>query len=163
MLNFKRTSGSALLLFLLFIIGVIPVLAGTASVSGRITKKDPTMPIIYMDPPFCHLQGTEALLHYDVYPFTVTQTGAYSFDDPPTLVDTYIFENTFDPAAPFPTCIAAADYNTTFTIELTAGTQYFLVPFWDYHISPRVEAYTVTVRGPGDILFPRRGRGNRGS
>jgi hypothetical protein len=163
MLKFKRTSGSALLLFLLVVIGIAPVWAGTASVSGRITKKDPTIPVIYADPPFCHSQGTEPLLHYDVYPFTVTQTGTYSFDDPPGFVDTYMFENTFDPANAFPTCIAAIHSNSTYTIELTAGTQYFLVPFWDYHISPRVEAYTITASGPGDILFPRRGHRDRSS
>jgi len=86
---------------------------------------------------FSGLSGVGTATHYEVIAFTVTITGSYTWQNTataPALWDnfTFIYQNSFNPAAALVNGIASNDDNPTiglsgFTIALTAGSSYFYV------------------------------------
>jgi uncharacterized repeat protein (TIGR01451 family) len=135
-------------------------LAGSVSLSGTFAG-DPTMKSIFITPPNCTSQGS-ANLRYDAYPMTVTVTGGYSFTVAAStavgIAGLYVMNSGFNPAAAFANCIAAthiasqASPQTISNINLTAGTQYYLVIFDDFNLQTTV-GYNASATGPGDILI----------
>lgn len=133
--------------------GSLTAFAASGSVSGTLDPSDPTLPVVFISTPNCTGQGSTSV-HYDVYPFSVDTDGTYTFsiNDPSGVASLYIFAVSFDPANPFPTCIAAANTNPiSLPVALTAGTQYFAVPFDDTFVQNGT-AYILTASGPGEIF-----------
>lgn len=127
--------------------------AGSITIGGTIDASDPAMPVVLITPPNCTTQSSEPV-RYDAIPFTVDQSGTYQFSlaSPVGAAALYLFQNSFNPAAPLPNCVAAG--RTTdpveFSFALTAGTPYISVPIDDTFNQPGV-TYALTISGPGNI------------
>jgi hypothetical protein len=134
-------------------LGVTAALAGSATFTGTLDPSDPTLPVVFIDTPFCDSQGIEPI-HYEAHPFTVDTDGTYTITltDTQNIVSMYVFEGSFDPANPFPTCAAGNNLSTPswLTVGLTAGTQYFVVPIDDSE-AQLGDSYSITIEGPGNI------------
>lgn len=83
---------------------------------------------------FSGLSAVGTAVHYEVLAFTVTVTGSYTWQNTATGWDnfTFIYQNSFNPAAALTNGIASNDDNPSvglsgFTVALTAGTSYFYV------------------------------------
>lgn len=127
--------------------------AETQIINGVIDSSDPTMPVVFISDPDCTGQGVTPVL-YDVYAFTVGQTGVYSFllNSTGDFASLYLFSPTFDPMNGFPTCIAGANDNPpVFDEALTPGVQYYVVPF-DDTFDQFGGDYQLTITGPGSIF-----------
>lgn len=154
--------GVALLLFV-FTVTAGAVFAGSISFGGTFAG-DPTMAVVSISTPNCSSQGSTQV-RYDAYPFTVTVTGAYSFSaastgSTGTLVSIYIMNSGFNPAAARTNCIAGANNGNPGTsvpttlnnVNLTAGTQYYLVIF-DDTFTQVTPGYNFSANGVGDIVL----------
>lgn len=129
-----------------------PALAGTLNVAGVVDATDPDMNVVFITTPNCVGQGASPIA-YDLVEFTVDQTGSYQFDvtSPGGAVHLYVHANSFDPAASFPTCIAASNSDpVTLNVNLTAGTTYFAIPF-DDTFAQNGDSWSLTIDGPGNI------------
>ncbi len=129
-----------------------PALAATVAVNGVVDAADPDMAVVFIATPNCAGQGATPIA-YDLVEFTVDQTGSYQFDltSPGGGIHLYVHENSFDPAASFPTCIAGSnDDPVTLNVNLTAGTTYFAVPF-DDTFAQAGDSWDLTIDGPGAI------------
>lgn len=151
-----RKNWKALFVFVLCMaLGVTAVLAGSVTLTGTLDSSDPTLPVVFIDTPYCDSQGVDPI-HYDAYPFKVDATGIYTvtLSDTKNIVSMYIFEGSFDPANPFPTCVAGNNLGTPLWIsgEFIAGTQYYVVPI-DDSMDQEGDSYTITIEGPGNILL----------
>jgi hypothetical protein len=136
------------------------VFAGSLSFSGTFAG-DPTMPVVSISTPNCTAQGATPV-RYDAFPFTVTATGAYSFSAASTggagtLASIYIMNSGFNPAAAFPNCLYGANNGnppgtptTLNNVNLTAGTQYYLVIF-DDTFAQTTPGYNFSATGVGDF------------
>lgn len=132
--------------------------AGSLAFSGTFDG-DPTMTVVFISTPNCTGQGVQQV-RYDAFPFTVTQTGAYNFSAASTggagtLASIYIMNSGFNPAAAFGNCIAASNSGSPTTlngVNLTAGTQYYLVIF-DDTFGQAVPGYNFSANGVGDIVL----------
>ena len=152
---FRKTLLISALLALCLVVGVSTTFAGSATLTGTLTPGDPTMPVVFISPPNCTAQGVSPVL-YHVYAFTVDASGTHNFSQtsPDGFASLYLFEGSFNPAAAFPDCIAADNSGNpvSFSASLTAGTQYFAVPFDDTFAQAGGD-YTLSIDGPGNILF----------
>ncbi len=127
--------------------------AGSVTISGTIGASDPSMDAVLITTPTCSYQGSTPV-RYEAIPFTVDQSGPYQFSMT-SLVGVgslYLFENSFNPADPLPTCMAADNSGNPveFSFALTAGTPYISVPFDDTFSQGGV-TYALTISGPGNI------------
>lgn len=150
-MNLKRHLRVTILSLLI----VVPAFADTVTINGTMTTGDPTLPVVFITSPDCTGQGVTPVL-YNSYPFTVTADGTYHVEvlsDAGGFASIYLFSPTFDPVNPFPTCIAGDNSGNPVDVDeaLTAGTQYFAVPF-DDTFAQVGGAYTLTLSGPGAIL-----------
>jgi hypothetical protein len=153
---------SALLLIILTLTAGA-VFAGSAAFSGTFAG-DPTMAVVSISTPNCTSQSSTQV-HYDALPFTVSATGAYSFSAASTggagtLASIYIMNSGFNPAAALGNCIAASNNGnaagsiptTLNNVNLTAGTQYYVVIF-DDTFAQTTPGYNFSANGVGDIVF----------
>ena len=150
-MNLKRHLRVTILSLLI----VVPAFADTVTINGTMTTGDPTLPVVFITSPDCTGQGVTPVL-YNSYPFTVTADGTYHVEvlsDAGGFASISLFSPTFDPVNPFPTCIAGDNSGNPVDVDeaLTAGTQYFAVPF-DDTFAQVGGAYTLTLSGPGAIL-----------
>ncbi|MBS0188248.1 MAG: PEP-CTERM sorting domain-containing protein [Planctomycetes bacterium] len=84
---------------------------------------------------FSGLSAVGTAVRYEVFQFTVTQNGSYTFQNTATGGwdnFTFLYQNAFNPGSPLLNGIASNDDNpgiglSGFSIALTAGTQYFYV------------------------------------
>lgn len=142
----------------LFGITASAVFAGSISFSGTFAG-DPTMPVVTISTPNCASQGATQV-RYDAYPFTVTVTGAYTFTagttgGSGTKASIYIMNSGFNPAAALSNCLYGANTGSPTTlsnVNLTAGTNYYLVIF-DDTFSQATPGYNFGANGVGDILI----------
>ncbi|MBK9747208.1 MAG: hypothetical protein IPO91_10540 [Chloroflexi bacterium] len=154
--------GSALLLIILTLTAGA-VFAGSAAFSGTFAG-DPTMAVVTISTTNCISQGASQV-RYDAFPFTVSATGAYSFSAASTggsgtLASIYIMNSGFNPAAALGNCIAASNNGnaagsiptTLNNVNLTAGTQYYLVIF-DDTFAQTTPGYNFSANGVGDIIL----------
>lgn len=129
--------------------------AATVTVDGILDGTDSAMPVVTISSPNCTSQGA-TLVHYDALPFTVDTSGTYSFSMLSTtgLASLYLHTAAFDPTAGLASCLAADNSGNPkgFDFDLTAGTNYFAVPF-DDSLSQAGAAYSLTISGPGNIVF----------
>ncbi|MBK8626914.1 MAG: hypothetical protein IPN86_15510 [Saprospiraceae bacterium] len=96
---------------------------------------------------------------YDVYEFTVSTTGNYTFTASSPAGDTYAYinANTFSAADPCTGNIAQNDdgaggLDPLITVNLTAGTTYYYIfTNWSPFDAPS-GGYTVTITGPGQVV-----------
>jgi hypothetical protein len=100
--------------------------------SGALTSSDPTFNRPIAGNPPTILSGT--IVHYDVTPVFVTETGSYSFEQGNSPFDDYMFlySGSFDSTTPLTNVLEGDDddgagTNALITRTLTAGVQYFLV------------------------------------
>jgi hypothetical protein len=148
----------------LLLLPVKPAFAGSASVSGTFGS-DPTMPVVSINTPNCTSQGATQV-RYHKHRFTVDVTGAYDLIIPQTgqsagmLVSVYVMSSSFNPAAPFASCLAGANNGlapgtptTLNNVNLTAGTIYYAVPFDDTFGQVSNGPWTLTISGPGNVTF----------
>ena len=140
----------------------VPALADTRVINGTLDASDPTMPVVAITAPNCTAQGVFPV-HFDAYPFFVTQDGTYDFEmtstgSTPGFASLYLMDETFDPAAAFPSCLAGDNGvdPVGFSLALTANTPYFVVPFDDQFDQPG-GSYTLTIEGPGVIVVENIG------
>lgn len=140
---------------LCFGVSINAAVAGSNGVGGTINPGGPTLPVVFITTPNCTGQGVSPVL-YVAHSFTVDADGVYNFSATSTggFASLYLFEGSFDPANPFPTCVAADNSGNpvTFSYPLTAGTRYFAVPF-DDTFDQLGGDYSLTIDGPGNILF----------
>ena len=129
--------------------------AGSVTINGTIDATDPVLAVVTISTPDCVSQGT-FLNHHEAVPFTVDVSGAYSFSmtSPIGRGALYLFENSFNPAAPLATCVAGDNTGdpVEFSFGLTAGTTYIAVPF-DDAIDQSGVVYALTIAGRGDITL----------
>jgi len=132
---------------------VAPASAGTVNFSGTLDGSDPTMPVVFISPPVCTGQGA-TLVAYESKQFTVDTAGVYTFSLTLTgNLSMYLFAGSFNPAAAFPTCVAADNADPIeFSYGLVPGTTYFAVVF-DDSFTQDGGTYTATISGPGNILL----------
>ncbi len=131
---------------------VSTVYAGNATFSGTLTPGGATEPVVaQISTPNC-TGGTVAFsVLYAVYPFTVDATGAYTFTEPGTESAMYVYSGSFDPNSPATNCIAATNSNPlNLVVNLTAGTQYFVVVIEDTFEQDGM-SYSISISGPGNI------------
>lgn len=83
---------------------------------------------------FSGLSGVGTAVHYEVFQFTVSTTGSYSWQNTATGWDnfTFIYANSFNPAAALTNGLYSNDDNPSvglsgFSTTLTAGNTYFYV------------------------------------
>ena len=77
-----------------------------------------------------------------VYNFLLTSDGGFA--------SLYLFDSTFNPASPFPSCIAGANDNPpVFSVALDPANSYFVVPF-DDTFAQAGGGYTLSIDGPGN-------------
>ncbi len=154
----KRSLAVLFLVLLVSGLSAATVSAGSIAFSGTFDAGDSTMPVVFISTPNCTGQGASPV-RYDAFPFSVTATGAYNFIAASTGAGTeasiYIMNSGFNPAAAFPNCIAASNSGAPTTlsnVNLTAGTQYFLVIF-DDTFGQTVPGYNFSANGVGDFNF----------
>lgn len=140
-------------LIALLAISAAPAFAGSASVSGTLTPGGATMPVIFISSPNCTGQGVSAVL-YATHTLTVDTAGVYSInlpDDAAGAFSLYLHSAGFNPAAGFPTCLAADNSGAIgFSFALAANTTYYVVPF-DDTFAQLGGSYTLTISGPGNV------------
>lgn len=145
---------TTILIFVLSLaFGVGSASAASVSFGGTIAPGDPVMDVVFITSPNCTGQGSGDVL-YHLYPFTVDVSGTYDFSltSPGGFASIYLFQGSFDPANGFPTCIAGDNSGNPvdFSEALTAGTQYYFVPFDDTFVQAG-GSYSATISGPGNI------------
>lgn len=162
----QRRPSSRITLILIALLAVSiatsTVFAGSLAFSGTFAG-DPTMPVVTVSTPNCAAQGLTPV-RYDAFPFTVTQSGAYNFSAASTggagtLASIYIMNSGFNPAAALGNCIAASNNGfppatpaTLNGVNLTAGTEYYLVIF-DDTFAQTTPGYNFSANGVGDIVL----------
>ncbi|MBK7699639.1 MAG: hypothetical protein IPJ39_13340 [Saprospiraceae bacterium] len=116
------------------------------------------------DPSFARPNGTTVCANtgagpdfYDVYPFTVSTTGLYTFNAAGSNGDTYaiLYTAPFDPLNPCTNFIVANDdtaggLDPLITVSLTAGVQYVYV-FTTFGTKIATGTYKVTITGAGQV------------
>jgi len=131
-----------------------PARAGTATLNGSLAPGGPTMAVVFISSPNCTGQGASQVL-YRAVPLRVSQSGVYDFSTGSTdgFASMYLMTSAFDPAAAFPQCLAGDNSGNPvqFSFALTAGQDYFVVPF-DDTFNQQGGQFSLTVSGPGDIL-----------
>lgn len=153
----RRSTRGLLILCLLiglFMLSALPAFAGSASVSGTLTPGAPTMPVVMITPPDCAGQGITQVLYHAIA-FSVDTAGTYTLDlnigsgD----ISLYLMTAAFNPAAGFPTCLAADNADPiSVSYGLAANTTYIAVPF-DDTFAQAGGSYTLTISGPGNVYF----------
>lgn len=160
MMHHRRTRSLIVFLVLISLLSAsaTAVFAGSVTVGGTFPPDGtPTMPVISISAPNCTAQGVTPV-QYDAWAFSVDVAGAYTFSVTQTggfgtLVSLYLHTAAFNPAAGFPTCIAADNGQPVgFTETLAANTVYIAVPF-DDTFTQSGNTYTLTISGPGNIRF----------
>jgi hypothetical protein len=158
----QRRFAALIFLLVMLTISANAVLAGSLAFSGDFAG-DPTMNVVTISTPNCASQGA-TLVRYDAFPFTVTQTGAYSFSAASTggkgtLASIYIMDSGFNPAAALGNCLYGSNNGkppatptTLNNVNLTTGTDYFLVIF-DDTFTQTTPGYNFSASGVGDIVF----------
>lgn len=129
-----------------------PASAGSATFSGTIDAADPDMPVVTISSPNCTSQGS-FLVSYESIQFWVDAPGGYTLDLTLTgNLSLYLFAGSFNPAAAFPTCVAADNADPIqISYALAPGTTYFAVVF-DDDLAQSGGTYSLTISGPGNIL-----------
>jgi hypothetical protein len=96
--------------------------------------------------------------YYDVYQFTVSASGSYTFNAAGSNGDTYAYINggSFDPANPCVGLLAQNDdtaggADPLITINLTAGTTYYYIFTTWSPFDGATGAYNVAITGPGVV------------
>ncbi|HMT53253.1 MAG TPA: PPC domain-containing protein, partial [Saprospiraceae bacterium] len=96
--------------------------------------------------------------YYDVYQFTVSVSGSYTFNAANSNGDTYAYINggSFDPANPCVGLLAQNDdtaggLDPLITINLTAGTTYYYIFTTWSPFAGATGAYNVAISGPGVV------------
>ena len=132
-----------------------PVAQGATFNSGALTAADPTW-VRTFGGTTCTVSGTTA--YYDVYPFTVSTAGSYTFSGCFPAIDGYgaIYQNAFNPASacgvPANFVIADDDSNPLcgadpqMTTTLTPGVQYYLIS--TTFSTGSTDTYSWTYSGP---------------
>jgi hypothetical protein len=96
---------------------------------------------------------------YESIPFVVSTSGDYTLalTSPGGYASLYLFQATFDPTAPFPTCIAGDNSGNPveFTEALTANVLYFAVPF-DDTFAQVGGPYSLAISGPA-LVYSSKG------
>jgi hypothetical protein len=142
---------AVILTFLLLPVG--SAFAGSASLSGTISPGGPTMPVVFITTPNCTGQGATQVL-YAQHQFTVDANGTYDFSvsSDAGFASVYIMSASFNPANGFPACLAADNSGNpvTVSLNLTAGTTYYAIPF-DDTFAQVGGSYTLTISGPGGV------------
>jgi len=130
-----------------------PASAGSASFSGTLNAADPTMPVVFISSPICTAQGVSPVA-YESIQFSVDAAGVYTLDLTLTgNLSMYLFAGSFNPAAAFPTCVAADNSDPIqISYGLATGTTYFAVVFDDTAAPQAGGTYSLTISGPGNIL-----------
>ena len=125
---------------------------------GTITTGNPTLPVVFITSPNCTGQGASPVL-YDSIPFVVSTSGDYTLAVTSSggFASVYLFQATFDPTAPFPTCIAGDNSGNPVVITeaLTANVLYFAVPF-DDTFAQVGGTYSLAISGPA-LVYSSRG------
>lgn len=146
-------------LLLTMALGVGSASAASVSFSGTMAPGDPIMDVVFITTPDCTGQGASDVL-YHRYSFTVDVSGTYDFSltSDSGFASLSLFAGSFDPANGFATCIAADNSGNPveFSEALTAGTQYFFVPF-DDTFAQVGGGYSATISGPGNIFVAGMG------
>ncbi len=138
-----------------------PALAGVTIFSGN-TTGGPTYNRAISGTPPTSFSGVGTAVRYAVNPFTVTLSGNYAFLNASNYDDYLgIHQTAFNPGNALQNAVAYSDdfngLNAGFTaLALSAGVQYFAVS--SGFSNSDFGAFTLTIRGPGDIL----GAGNAG-
>lgn len=139
----------------LLTLAVSSAFAGSATISGVVDSSDPVMAVVSISTPNCGVQGATPV-HYELHPFTVDASGVYNFSLTSTsdYASMYLYVATFDPTNGAVNCIAGANSGTpkAFSVNLTAGTQYYVIPFDDTFVQA-APAFELTIDGPGNITL----------
>jgi hypothetical protein len=143
----------------LLLLPVGPAFAGSASLSGTLTPGGATMPVVFISTPNCTGQGAAQVL-YAQHKVTVDTTGVYDFSvsSPGGFASMYIMSASFNPANGFPACLAGDNSGNpvTLSLNLTAGTTYYVIPF-DDTFAQAGGSYTLTISGPGSVALDGSG------
>lgn len=145
-----------------FVVATGVALAGSISFSGTFDG-DPTMNVVSISTPNCTSQGATDV-RYDAFSFTVTASGLYSFSaastgGATTLASIYIMNSGFNPDAALGNCLygsnnglAPGTPTTLNNVNLTAGTQYYLIIFDDTFMQT-TPGYNFSATGVGDFVI----------
>jgi PEP-CTERM motif len=133
-----------------------PAFAGTTIFTGDTTGGATFNRPIAGTPP-TNLSGVGTAVRFVVNPFTVTQSGSYSFFNV-TNYDSYlgVHANAFNPLTPLANAVAYSDdFNGTLDsgfsgLNLLAGTSYFAIS--SGFDNSDFGAFRLTISGPGEIL-----------
>ena len=143
-----------LLLAFLFLTSV-PASADTFTLTGTLSFFDPRFARPNEGNPPTTVRGPVA---YDVFQFSVTTAGSYTFtlstndgDHDPFLV---LYQNSFNPASPLSNVIIADNNSggagtSMFTVNLTAERTYFAI--LSSNSSIEFGPYTLRITGPGAV------------
>jgi hypothetical protein len=156
--NLGRAFGLTLALL---VFGTIPALADTVTIMGN-TTGGPTYNRTLAGQPPPGLSGTGTAVAYSVIQLSVGTSGSYSFLSTSNTVDydpfLTLYQNSFNPAAALTNALVANDDLTLgnftqsgFTLNLTAGTNYFAVQTGFNNTD--FGAYTLVITGPGIITI----------
>ena len=146
--------------------GGTPVSAGTVFNSGALTNTDPTWERTYGGTT-CTATGTSGY-YYDVFSFTVSTGGAYTFDGCFPTIDGYgqLYQNAFNPASPcgIPANFIVANDDTAPLCGADPQLVANLVPGVTYYIISTTfsvgatDTYSWTFTGPaGGQVIPGTG------
>jgi len=140
--------------------------SGAQLFNGTTTLADPTYNRVLSGIPPSGYSAVGTAVHYDVFNFQVTASGAYNFlltGDTPTNWDTFLtlYTPSFVAASGLTNAIAANDDFPTIGISgfsglnLLSGTSYFaVISGFD---NDDVGAWSLTVAGPGTAFIPGNG------
>lgn len=129
-------------------------LAGTLTLTGNLQPPAPTMPVVFIAPPLCGVQGITPVT-YRLYPIHVSQAGVYTFDltFPAGSPSFYLYENSFDPNNGAVNCVQADNaVPKQIVYPMNPGTTYYLVVFDDAFAQDST-AFSVAINGPGNIAM----------
>lgn len=114
-------------------------------------EDDPSMPVAIISGGLCSGGYGVVDVRYQVMPFYVAEDGTYAFSsyNEPNLVAFYIMDESFDPADPVASCLAAqnAGNPSYVTANLTAG-DYLAVVIDDTFAQDQVLEFTISIAGP---------------
>ncbi len=160
----KRFALLTALAGIFLLIAVMPVLAGTNTITGTLTTSNPLLPVgsVEDDANACVAPlDTTGDFYYILKQFQVTTSGDYVYEDvgynTSSGIDLWVTFYTggpsgFNPADPR-TDGCFANFDDGGTVNLTAGVTYMML-ITSYDGNPATGSFIFSLTGPGNVIAP---------